>query len=151
MHRPGLALGLALDAPLALIAYASAYWLRFPGDRLSTFLPGLWQTTPVVIVSQLVALAALRAYAPMPRTSWLFRVVAGGGLGAAAAMLITGGTVGFQGVSRMAFVADALLFSIAALGWRGIWVLRARARFTRARGATTAGRSCGRDDDARAR
>jgi len=132
MHRPGLALGLALDAPFALIAYASAYWLRFPGDRLTTFLPGLWQTAPVVIVSQLVALAALRAYAAMPRNSWLFRVVAGVLLGAAAATLITGGTLGFEGISRMAFVADALLLSIAALGWRGIWVLRARARTRRA-------------------
>ena len=28
----------------------------------------------------------------------------------------------------MAFVADALLLSIAAIGWRGAWVLRARAR-----------------------
>jgi len=132
MHRPGPALGLALDGLLALIAYASAYWLRFPGDRLPTFLPGLSLTAPVVIVSQLVALAALRAYAAMPRNSWLFRVVAGVVLGAAAAMVITGGTLGFEGISRMAFVADALLFSIAALGWRGIWVLRARARTRRA-------------------
>ena len=35
----------------------------------------------------------------------------------------------------MAFAADALLFSIAAVGWRGAWVLgvRARARASRAR------------------
>ena len=132
MHRPGPTLGLVLDALLALIAYASAYWLRFPGDLLTTFLPGLWQTAPVVIVSQLVALAASRAYAAMPRNSWLFRVVAGVVVGTAAAALIVGATFGFAGISRMAFVADALLFSIGALGWRGIWVLRARARTRRA-------------------
>ena len=132
MHRPGPTLGLVLDALLALIAYASAYWLRFPGDLLTTFLPGLWQTAPVVIVSQLVALAASRAYAAMPRNSWLFRVVAGVVVGTAAAALIVGVTFGFAGISRMAFVADALLFSIGALGWRGIWVLRARARTRRA-------------------
>ena len=132
MHRPGPTLGVALDAMLAFIAYASAYWLRFPGDRLPTFLPGLWQTAPVVIVCQLVALAALRAYAAMPRNSWLFRVVAGVVLGTAAATPIIGATFGFSGISRMAFVADALLFSIGALGWRGVWVLRARAHTRRA-------------------
>jgi len=42
--------------------------------------------------------------------------------------LLVGVSTGFEGVSRSAFVADALLVSIAALGWRGIWVLRARAR-----------------------
>ena len=49
-------------------------------------------------------------------------------LGTAASALILGVAVGFQGISRMAFAADALLLSIAAIGWRGVWVLRARAR-----------------------
>ena len=38
-------------------------------------------------------------------------------------------TIGLEGVSRSAFVADALLLSIAALGWRGaLGAARPRAR-----------------------
>ncbi len=37
-------------------------------------------------------------------------------------------TLGFEGVSRSAFVADAMLMTIAAIGWRGVWVLRLRAQ-----------------------
>ena len=40
--------------------------------------------------------------------------------------------LGFEGVSRSAFVADAMLLTIAALGWRGVWVLRLRERCGRA-------------------
>ena len=47
-----------------------------------------------------------------------------GGVGAARC----GSPWGSRAISRMAFVADALLLSIAAIGWRGAWVLRARAR-----------------------
>ena len=55
-------------------------------------------------------------------------MIAGVVLGTAASRILVRVALGFQGVSRMAFVADALLFSIAAIGWRGAWVLRARAR-----------------------
>ena len=76
----------------------------------------------------MLALGALQAYAPRPRASWLSRVVAGIVLGTGASAALLGVAVGFQGISRMAFAADALLLSIAAIGWRGAWVLRARAR-----------------------
>jgi ABC-2 type transport system permease protein len=82
----------------------------------------------VVVGAQLVGLSALDAYAPRPRASWLFRVTAGALLGTAASGVLIGLVFGFVGISRTAFVADALLFSIAALGWRGWWALRARAR-----------------------
>jgi len=88
----------------------------------------MWTTVPVVVGSQLISLLAVRAYVPQPRSSWLFRVVVGALLGTAGSSLVIGVALGFEGVSRAAFVADVLLFSIAALGWRGIWVLRARAR-----------------------
>ena len=92
------------------------------------FLPGAWSTVPLVVGAQILALGALQAYAPRPRASWLSRVVAGIVLGTGVSALILGVAVGFQGISRMAFAADALLLSIAAIGWRGAWVLRARAR-----------------------
>ena len=83
---------------------------------------------PLVVGAQLLALTVVRAYAPKPRASWLSRVIAGVVLGTAARSSSSRVALGFQGVSRMAFAADALLFSIAAVGWRGAWVLRARAR-----------------------
>ena len=49
-------------------------------------------------------------------------------VGTAAASVVMGVTLGFSGLSRSAFVADAMLLVIATVGWRGAWVLRARAR-----------------------
>jgi ABC-2 type transport system permease protein len=126
--RPSWLLGVCLDALLSVSAYIAAYWLRFDSERLAAFLPGAWSTLPVVVGAQLLALAALQAYTPRPKASWLSRVVAGILLGTAAAALYLLVAVGFQGISRMAFAADALLLSIAAIGWRGAWVLRLRAR-----------------------
>ena len=126
--RPSWLLGVCLDALLSVSAYIAAYWLRFDSERLAAFLPGVWSTLPVVVGAQILALAALQAYTPRPKASWLSRVVAGILLGTAAAALYLLVAVGFQGISRMAFAADALLLSIAAIGWRGAWVLRLRAR-----------------------
>ena len=126
--RPSWLLGVFLDALMGVSAYIASYWLRFDSERLAAFLPGAWSTVPLVVGVQILALGALQAYAPRPRASWLTRVVAGIVLGTAVSALILGVAVGFQGMSRMAFIADALLLSIAAIGWRGAWVLRARAR-----------------------
>jgi lipopolysaccharide transport system permease protein len=127
-RRPALALSVFLDGGLAVAAYFAAYWLRFQGDRLETFLPGAWSTIPVVITLQLAALVAAGAYDRRLRIDWLIRVMTGVTAGTIAAIVLLGVTTGFEGVSRSAFVADALLLSIAGLGWRGIWVLRARAQ-----------------------
>jgi ABC-2 type transport system permease protein len=127
-RRPSWVMSALLDGGLAIAAYLGAYWLRFPADRLALFLPGAWSTLPVVVVAQLAALGALRAYAPLPRLGWLARVLAGIVAGTVVASALLGATVGLEGVSRSAFVADALLLVIAALGWRAIWVLRARAQ-----------------------
>jgi lipopolysaccharide transport system permease protein len=123
--RPSWLLAVSLDAILGVSTYMVSYWLRFDSERLPAFLPGAWSTVPLVAGAQILALVALQAYAPRPRASWLSRVVAGIVLGAAASALLLRGV---QGISRMAFAADALLLSIGAVGWRGIWVLRARAR-----------------------
>jgi ABC-2 type transport system permease protein len=126
--RPSWLLSLSVDALLGLSAYVASYWLRFGSDRLAAFLPGLGATIPLVVAAQIAALVAAGAYTPRPRTSWLSRVVVGVVIGTTAAAGLVGAVLGFGGVSRMAFVADAVLLSIAAIGWRGIWVLRARAR-----------------------
>jgi homopolymeric O-antigen transport system permease protein len=126
--RPSWLLSVLLDALLGVSAYIASYWLRFDSERLAAFLPGAWSTVPLVAGAQILALGALQAYAPRPKASWLSRVVAGIVLGTAVSALLLRVAVGFQGISRMAFAADALLLSIAAIGWRGAWVLRARAR-----------------------
>jgi lipopolysaccharide transport system permease protein len=127
-QRPAWFLSLLLDGGLAVGSYLAAYWLRFRDVRLETFLPGAWSTLPFVVTAQVVALGVARAYARRPRIDWLLRVIAGVVAGTAASSALVGVTVGFEGVSRSAFVADAMLLVVTALGWRGVWVLRARAR-----------------------
>src|ERR1700676_4674656 len=61
-RRPALLLSVLLDGGLAVLAYLAAYWVRFRGDRLEAFLPGAWSTLPFVMIGQLAALAAARAY-----------------------------------------------------------------------------------------
>ena len=117
-----------LDCALGIGAYLASYWLRFPGDRLETFLPGAWSTMPFVVGGQLVALAVAGAYAQRPGIDWLLRVIVGVVAGTGVSTALLGVTMGFEGVSRIAFGADALLLSIGALGWRGAWVLSRRRR-----------------------
>jgi len=126
-RRPGFWLSLFFDAALAIAAHLAAYWLRFYGDRLDAFLPSAWATLPYVVVSQIAGLALFGAYTRRSRLNWLFRLVGGVFAGTLAASLVIMLTIGFQGISRAAFLADALLLSIATIGWRGIWLLRARA------------------------
>jgi lipopolysaccharide transport system permease protein len=127
-QRPSWPLSVILDGSLAVVTYLAAYWLRFPADRLDAFLPRAWSTMPWVVAGQLAALGVIRAYARWPRSDWLTRVIAGVLAGTAVSSVVLAATVGFEGVSRVAFVADAVLLSIAAVGWRGAWVLGARAR-----------------------
>jgi ABC-type polysaccharide/polyol phosphate export permease len=127
-RRPAWPLSVALDGVLAVATYFFSYWLRFQGDRLEDFLPRAWSAMPWVLLGQVAALAAMRAYARWPRVDWIVRVTAGVVLGTGASALLLGATVGFEGLSRMAFLADAVLLSIALVGWRGVWVLRTRAR-----------------------
>jgi ABC-2 type transport system permease protein len=127
-RRPALALSILADLALAITTYFVTYWLRFGRERLEMFLPGAWSTLAFVVMAQLAALGTLGAYARLPRLDWLIRVVAGAAVGTIAAIVLVGVSLGFGGVSRSAFVADGILFSIAAIAWRGVWGLRARAR-----------------------
>jgi ABC-2 type transport system permease protein len=126
--RPSWLLSVPLDAICAVLAYLGAYWLRFTGERLELFLPGAWSTMPEVVVAQIAGLLAAGAYMRLPRVDWLLRVIAGIAAGTVAGGIVVGLTMGFEGVSRGAFAADAVLLTVGALGWRGMWVFRMRAR-----------------------
>ncbi len=126
--RPALSLSLALDVAFGLVVYLVCYWLRFQTGELATFLPMAWSTTPLVTASQVGGMAVSRSYVPVARAAWMGRVAAGALLGTALAMGMVGLAFGFEGVSRMVFIADAVLFSIAVLGWRAVWALGMRAR-----------------------
>jgi ABC-2 type transport system permease protein len=119
-------LSVLLDSSLGIGAYLASYWLRFQGERLQAFLPGARSTLPVVVAAQLAGLVLAGAYLPRPRVDWLVRVIAGIVLGTAAATALVGLTIGFEGLSRTAFIADGLLLGIAAIAWRGVWVLSTR-------------------------
>jgi ABC-2 type transport system permease protein len=131
-RRPALWFSLAMDAGFAVAAYLGAYWLRFYGVRFETFLPGAWSTLSIVVMSQVATLGVAGAYARLPGVDWLLRVVVGVTLGSLASFTLIAIFRGFEGISRSAFAADALLFSVAAIGWRGAWVLRSRAYARRA-------------------
>jgi lipopolysaccharide transport system permease protein len=125
-RRPTWLLSVILDGAFGIAAYPASYWLRFQGERLETFLPGAWSTLPVVVAAQLLALLLAGAYVPRLRMDWLSRVIVGVVGGTATATALVGFTVGFEGLSRTAFIADGLLMGIAAVAWRAVWVLSTR-------------------------
>ena len=127
-RRPGWVLGIVLDGLFAATANVAAYWLRFQGGRFEEFLPGALSTSVFVVVGQVAALVLAGAYDRRPRLDWLFRVIVGVLAGTTIAAGAVGLVLGFEGVSRSAFVADAILMTIGAIGWRGVWVLRLRAQ-----------------------
>jgi lipopolysaccharide transport system permease protein len=125
--RPEWPLSILIDGCLATGAYLAAYWIRFQRDLFAAFLPGAWSTLPVLVAGQLGGLAAASVYSARGNGAWLLRVTAGIVLGTAGSMAAIATLHGFEGISRSAFVADALLMSILAIGWRGISLLRMRA------------------------
>ena len=127
-RRPAAWLSVLIDGAFAVAAYLGAYWLRFSGGQLESFLGAAWASLPIVVTGQVLSLAALGAYARRPRLEWLLRVICGILAGTAAASIVVALSRGLHGLSRSAFVADAVLLSITALVWRGLWVLRARSR-----------------------
>jgi lipopolysaccharide transport system permease protein len=126
--RPGWLLGAALDAALAAAIHLLSYRLRFDADQFATFFPSALSTAPVVVACQLIMLLLFRGYAGLGEVRWVMRVAAAIVAGTALASGIVWLTHGFEGISRSAFVLDAVLLSIAALTWRGLWLLSHRRR-----------------------
>jgi lipopolysaccharide transport system permease protein len=126
--RPGVLVSLLFDVALAPWAYAAGYWLRFQESQAEGFLPLPFLIIPWIVAGQVAGLLLTGAYLRRQRLDWLLRVVAGVGAGTLAGSALVLATKGFEGISRGAFIADAILFSLAAVGWRCAWVLIFRAR-----------------------
>jgi ABC-2 type transport system permease protein len=137
LRRPATWLSVVLDGGVAVSAYLGSYWLRFYGQPLEPFLPAVWTTLPIMLAAQLLALVGARAYTARPRVDWLISLMAGVVAGTVIGGVLIGITRGFSGLSRSAFLADSILLALGTIGWRGLWVLRARAR-ARAEASATA-------------
>jgi ABC-2 type transport system permease protein len=124
-------LSLLLDATLGFVLYLGSYWLRFTAEDLPKFVPHALVTAPLIVAAQLAALAVARAYVSPPRASWPPRTLLGAVIGTLCGVGIIASTLGFEGISRAALVADAVLFAIAAVSWRGVWVLMSADRTRR--------------------
>jgi ABC-type polysaccharide/polyol phosphate export permease len=121
----------AADAVLACVCYLAAYRLRFNSRELDLFLPHAIRTMPIVAGSQVAALLALNPYTYAQGRRWLPRLLGGVLIGTAAGTLSTWLIYGFEGVSRISFVVDALLLVLSAFAWRGLYGLSRLARAAR--------------------
>jgi ABC-type polysaccharide/polyol phosphate export permease len=124
--------GLAVDTALAIACYFVAYRLRFEGSDLSQFLSSAVRTVPLVAGSQVLAIGASGTYVYRQGRRWLPRLITGVVIGTLAGALLTYVVHGFEGISRIAFIVDALLLTLAAFGWRGAAGLLRLARAAKA-------------------
>ena len=100
-----------IDAVLVVLAYYTAYLLRFEG-RLDPEVPAFVQSLPVVLVCQLAAFALFRVYQGMWRytsVSDFIRLAQAATVGTIAAVLALLFLTRFAGYSRAVFVIDWLL------------------------------------------
>jgi lipopolysaccharide transport system permease protein len=125
--RPSAIVAAPVDGALATACYLFAYLVRFQGPELSTFVPRAVVTLPLVVGCQLLGLWMGGIYGADRRRLWLLAAVRGTTIGTSAAAALIAWWFGFAGLSRVAFLLDALLLSMATLGWRAAWTL-ARSR-----------------------
>lgn len=118
-----VAVAVTADAALAALAYLLAYRLRFPGALLATFLPTALRSLPLVVVCQIATMAAAGAYGRSSQASWLSRLMAGTTLGTIVGTSVTAAAIGFQGISRVAFLVDLTLLMVTTVGWRSVRLL----------------------------
>ena len=124
--RPGWLSALVIDGVIAAAVYLLSYRLRFDGASFDPFLRNALVTLPIVVAGQLALLALLHAYRGFGEVGWVARIVGASAAGTAVGAAVVWLVFGFEGVSRAAFALTAVLFSIAALTWRGVWILRHR-------------------------
>ena len=109
-----------IDAVLIVVAYYTAYLLRFEGS-LEAQLPALSRSLLVVLACQLAALALFRAYQEPRRYAGfmdLVNLVKASTAGAAGAVLAVVFLQRFEGYSRALFVIHWLLLSLFLVGSR---------------------------------
>ena len=110
-----------LDLVLITVCYYLGYRLRFDGEALNTFLPYFTASLPVVLGCKLAALYVSGLY----QRSWetfglrdLTAVVRAVGLGSLLSILAAAYLYQLEGFSRVAFVIDALLLTMAIVATR---------------------------------
>ena len=110
-----------LDMVLITVCYYLGYRLRFDGEALNTFLPYFTASLPVVLGCKLAALYVSGLY----QRSWetfglrdLTAVTRAVGLGSLLSILAAAYLYQLEGFSRVAFVIDALLLTIAIVATR---------------------------------
>jgi UDP-GlcNAc:undecaprenyl-phosphate GlcNAc-1-phosphate transferase len=110
-----------LDLVLITVCYYLGYRIRFDGEALTTFLPYFTASLPVVLGCKLAALYVSGLY----QRSWqtfglrdLAAVVRGVGLGSLLSILAAAYLYQLEGFSRVAFLIDALLLTIAIVATR---------------------------------
>jgi ABC-type polysaccharide/polyol phosphate export permease len=125
---PPVRWALALDAILVVACYVVSYRLRFQGALFIAFWPSMVRSLVLVAACQMALLLSLGVYSTVGLFGVVPRLVAGSIVGAAAAASLTWLMFGFDGVSRVAFIVDALLVVMAATGWRAARSLWVRSR-----------------------
>jgi UDP-GlcNAc:undecaprenyl-phosphate GlcNAc-1-phosphate transferase len=110
-----------LDLVLITVCYYSGYRLRFDGEALGNFLPYFTASLPVVLGCKLAALYVSGLY----QRSWdtfglrdIAVVLRGVGLGSLLSVLAAAYLYQLEGFSRVAFVFDGLLLTIAIVATR---------------------------------
>jgi UDP-GlcNAc:undecaprenyl-phosphate GlcNAc-1-phosphate transferase len=110
-----------LDLVLITVCYYLSFRLRFEGERLDNFLPYFTASLPVILGCKLAALYGSGLY----RRSWetfglrdVTSVVRGVGLGSMISIVAAVWFYRLEGFSRISFVLDALLLSVAIIATR---------------------------------
>ncbi len=116
----------ALDALAAVVCFLAAYRFRFASQDFPHFVTLAVRGLPIMLVSHVGALAALRLYVVSGQRLWPLRLSAGTVLAALAGFGVTAASVGAQGLSRQATLAYVLMLVVTGLAWRAAVGLRAR-------------------------
>ena len=110
-----------LDLVLISACYYFAYWLRFPDERLDHFLPSFGASLPAVLGLKIASLYVSGLY----RRSWqtfglrdVAVVLRAVGLGSLLSVLAAAYVYRMEGFSRVVFVLDALLLTVAVVATR---------------------------------
>jgi lipopolysaccharide transport system permease protein len=121
--RPSTIVAAPVDTALATVCYLFAYLIRFQGTELPVFVQRAVVTLPLMVGCQLLGLWLGGIYRADRRRLWLLAAVRGTTMGTAAGAALIAWLFGLVGLSRVAFPLDALLLSMATLGWRAAWTL----------------------------
>ncbi len=107
-----------LDLVLISACYYFAYWLRFPDEQLMHFLPFFGLSLPAIVGIKLASLYASGLYRRSWKTFGLrdFTVVLRGvGFGSLLSILVAVYVYRMEGFSRVVFLLDALLLTVAVV------------------------------------